>query len=111
MDMMELMRNLPQMMGRFKEMQAQLAALRATGSSGGGMVTVTYNGQGELLDIQIEKSVIDPEDNEMLQDLIIAASADALRNLNTERQKQLAAVTGGLDLSAMGIDLTSLFGG
>jgi DNA-binding YbaB/EbfC family protein len=108
MDMMSLMKNLPAMLGQMKEMQNKLGAIRIQGSAGGGMVTVTLNGQGEMVDIKLEKEVIDPEDPEMLTDLIIAATADAKKAVAAKVQEEMQAATGGLDLSSLGIDLSQL---
>lgn len=83
------------------QMQAQMTALRVEGSAGGGMVKATMNGSKELLSVAIEKDVIDPNDVEMLQDLVVAAVNDALRSSKELAEQKMAAVTGGLRLPGM----------
>jgi DNA-binding YbaB/EbfC family protein len=81
---------------QFKKMQAELArmqeelgTLRIEASSGGGMVTAVMNGHGELVDLKIEQQVVDPEDVEMLQDLILAAVREAKRKAQETVQEQM----------------------
>jgi len=83
------------------QMQAQMASLRVQGSAGGGMVKATVNGHKELLGIVIEKDVVDPNDVEMLQDLVVAAVNEASRKADEEMQKGLGALTGGLKIPGM----------
>jgi DNA-binding YbaB/EbfC family protein len=107
-DFSEMMKNLPNLMGQVKEMQGRLQKLRIEGSAGGGMVTVTMNGAGEVVDVQIEPDVIDPEDPEMLSDLVVAACADAKKNVAAKAREEMSGLTGGLDLSSLGINLPGL---
>ena len=78
------------------QMQAQMAALQVEGSAGGGMVKATMNGSKELLGVVIEKDVVDPNDVEMLQDLVVAAVNEASRKVDEEMSKSLGAMTGGM---------------
>jgi nucleoid-associated protein EbfC len=89
----QLMRQAQQMQ---EQMQQRMAALRVEGSAGGGMVTAAMSGGKELLSIRIEKEVVNPDDVEMLQDLILAAINEANRKVDEEMQGQMAGLTGGL---------------
>ncbi|HEY6139741.1 MAG TPA: YbaB/EbfC family nucleoid-associated protein [Thermoanaerobaculia bacterium] len=83
------------------QMQAQMAALRVEGSAGGGMVKATMNGSKELLGVTIEKDVVDPNDVEMLQDLVTAAVNEASRKVDEEMSKSLGAMTGGMKIPGL----------
>lgn len=83
------------------QMQAQMAALRVEGSAGGGMVKATMNGSKELLGVTIEKDVVDPNDVEMLQDLVTAAVNEASRKIDEEMSKSLGAMTGGMKIPGL----------
>ena len=83
---------------RISEMQQELASRKVEGSSGGGMVTATVNGKGELLAVKLEKSVVDPNDVEMLQDLIVAAVNDAGRRSRDAAQEEMSKLTGGIKI-------------
>ena len=87
---------------------AQAEAARATveGSAGGGVVTVTMTGTGEVTDVTIAPEVVDPDDVEMLQDLIVAALHDAGLKV-TEMQREAMGALGGLDIGSLG----NMFGG
>lgn len=107
-NMFEMMKNARQMMEKAKEAQADLAKQLAEGSAGAGLATATVNGMGELVALKLDKSVIDPDDPEMLTDLIIAAVADARKKANNLRQDAMKNITGGIDLSSLGIDLPGM---
>ena len=83
------------------QMQAQMAALRVEGTAGGGMVKATMNGSKELLGVVIEKDVVDPNDVEMLQDLVTAAVNEASRKVDEEMSKSLGAMTGGMKIPGL----------
>ena len=70
-------------------------------SSGGGMVTVKVSGKKELLDVVIKPEVVDPDDIEMLQDLIIAAVNDAMTQIDKETQAEMSKITGGLNIPGL----------
>lgn len=105
----DMMKNAKDIMGKAKEAQAELAKQTADGSSGAGMVTATVNGLGELVGLKFEKSAVDPDDPDMLADLVIAAVADARKKAMDLRAEAMKEMTGGLDLSALGIDPNQLF--
>ena len=109
-NLFDMMKNARQMMEKAKEAQAGLAKKTAEGSSGAGMVAATVNGLGELVGLKFEPSAIDPSDPEMLADLVIAAVADARKKANAMRGDAMKELTGGMDLSSLGIDLGSLGG-
>ena len=83
------------------QMQAQMAALRVDGTAGGGMVKATMNGSKELIAVAIEKDVVDPNDVEMLQDLVVAAVNEASRKVDEAMQSQLGAMTGGMKIPGL----------
>ena len=96
------------MLGKVKDMQAnmqrmqeELAQRTVEAASGGGMVTATVNGKGELLALKIDKSVIDPDDNEMLEDLVKAAVNAAVEKSQQMMQEEMAKMTGGLNMPGL----------
>ena len=93
-----LMKQAAQMQQKMEEMQARLAGMAVEGSAGAGMVTVTMNGKGELRSVMIDRKLADPEDMEVLQDLLVAAHADAKRKIETVAAEEMQKVTGGLNL-------------
>ncbi len=107
-DLFGLMRNAKQMMERAKAAQAELAKKLSEGTAGAGLVTATVNGIGELVALKFDKSAVDPDDPEMLSDLIVSAVADARKKANALRAEALKEAAGGMDLSSLGIDLGGL---
>ena len=101
MDLNNIMQQAKAMQEKMAKIQQDLAKKAITGSAGGGMVLVTVNGQGEVLSIAVEKTVIDPQEVEMLQDLIVAATNDALRKAKELSKQELAQLTGGLNLPGL----------
>ncbi len=87
--------------------EAKKKTVEAT--AGGGMVTVVANGAGEVISIKIEKDVVNPEDVDMLQDLILAAVNEALRRSREAVNEEMAKLTGGLQIPGMG-GLGNMFG-
>ena len=83
--------------------QEALANLEVEGSAGGGMVKAVMTGGGELRSITISPDVVDPDDIEMLEDLVVAAVTEAMRASQALQSEQMAGATGGLDLSAFGL--------
>ena len=98
-----------QMQGKMAEVQENLKKLHVTGTAGGGMVTVDANGQQEILACRIEPGVFNSDDREMLEDLIVAATNQALEKAREAAASEMSKLTGGLDLSAMK-DTLSKFG-
>ena len=99
---------LGQMMKQAQKMQAQILKIQeemgsrsVEASSGGGMVTVTANGKQEIISIRIEPEVVDPEDVEMLQDLVAAAVNEALKKAQEMVAEEMAKVTGGMQLPGL----------
>jgi hypothetical protein len=98
-----------QMMRQMQRMQADMAAAQQSleaetveASVGGGMVTAVVTGSGRLQRISISPDVVDPEDVEMLEDLVVAAVTEALRGAQELQTEKMGAATGGLDLGALG---------
>ena len=101
-DMNALMRQAQKMQEDMKAKQAELEAAEYTGSASGEMVTVRMNGKHEILGITIKPEAVDPEDVEMLQDLIISAVNEALRQAEEAMDGKMNALTSGLGLSGFG---------
>ncbi len=95
-----LMKQASQMQAKMQEMQAKLEAMEVQGSAGAGMVTLTLNGKGELKRLKLDPKLADPAEIEMLEDLIVAAHADAKRHLEATTAEEMQKVTGGLNLPA-----------
>jgi nucleoid-associated protein EbfC len=95
MNIKKMMKQAQQMQ---EQMQKRLSEMRVEGTSGGGMVTAELSGNRELLSLRIEKEAVDPEDVEMLQDLIVAAVNDAGRKVEEATQEELGGLAGGMGL-------------
>ena len=95
-DMNALMRQAQKMQEDMKAKQAELEAAEYTGSASGEMVTVKMNGKHEVLAITIKPEAVDPDDIEMLEDLIMAATNEALRKVDEESANVMGKLTGGL---------------
>ncbi len=89
------------MQEKMARIQEDLAKKTITGSAGGGMVQVIANGQGDILSVSIEKIVIDPQEVEMLQDLVAAATNDAIRKAKELSKQELGQLTGGLNIPGL----------
>lgn len=85
-----------QVQARLNEIQTQLARQTVSGTSGGGMVTAIADGRGRIREIKIEPSVVRPDDVEMLEDLVIAAIADAQSKARQLYEEEFTRITGGL---------------
>jgi DNA-binding YbaB/EbfC family protein len=101
MSMANLQRMAQQMQQQMARVQEELAAATVDGSAGGGVVKAVVTGRQELVSVTIDPSVVDPDDVEMLQDLVVAAVNDALEESRTLAESKMAAVTGGLRLPGM----------
>lgn len=101
MDMKGIMQQAQQFQQNMARVQEELALLKVTGSAGGGMVTVTVNGKSEILAIVIERTIIVESEAEMLQDLIVAASNDALRKAGEIAKAEMGKLTGGFNLPGL----------
>lgn len=104
-----LLRQAQKMQEKITKMQEELATKTCEASSGGGMVTATVNGSQELVSVAIDPSVVDPEDVEMLQDLIVAAVNEAYRRSKEMVSEEMAKITGGLGGLAGGGNIPGLF--
>jgi nucleoid-associated protein EbfC len=93
-----LMKQASQMQAKMQEMQAKLEATEMEGSAGAGMVTVRMNGRGEMKGLKIDPKLADPEDMEMLQDLVVAAHTDAKSKIDAMMSEEMQKVTGGMQL-------------
>jgi DNA-binding YbaB/EbfC family protein len=93
-----LMKQAQQMQAKMEEMQSKLEGMEIEGEAGAGLVSVMLNGKGDLRRIKIDQKVIDPADAEMLEDLIIAAHANARQKLEAATAEEMQKVTGGLQL-------------
>ena len=101
MGMANLQRMAQQMQQEMLRVQAELESATVDGSAGGGVVSATVTGKQELVNVTIDPSVVDPDDVEMLQDLVIAAINDALRASRALAEQKMSAVTGGLRMPGM----------
>ena len=97
-DLMGMMKQVREMQGRMEQMQADLAALEVDGQSGGGLVRVTLTGKGDLKKIHIDPSLLKPDEAEIVEDLIVAAHADARRKADVMMQDKMKEMAGGLPL-------------
>jgi DNA-binding YbaB/EbfC family protein len=97
-----LMKQIQEMQSKMTQAQAELETVRVAGTSGGGMVQAVMNGKQELLEIKIDPQVIDPNDKEMLEELVLAAVSQAREKAAEVQQEKMSDVTGGLPLPGMG---------
>ena len=95
-DMHQLMKQAQQMQEQLTKTQAELAERRFEGSAGGGMVKAVVTGGSELVEIEISPDVVDPDDIEMLQDLVVAAVPQAMDEAAKATSDELGGLTGGL---------------
>lgn len=97
-DLSHLLQLGQQVQGRLSEMQTQLAQRSVTGSAGGGMVTAVADGRGRIRSIRLDASLAGSDDTEMLEDLVLAAVADAQRKAEDLYRDELKKLTGGISL-------------
>jgi nucleoid-associated protein EbfC len=97
-DFLGLMKQAAELKSKMEAMQAELDQIDVAGTSGGGMVTVNLSGKGELRGVKIDASLLKPQDKEVIEDLIVAAHADARRKAEIVLQEKMKNVTGGLPL-------------
>ena len=93
-----LMKQATQMQAKMQEMQAKLEAMELEGVAGAGMVVVTMSGKGELRRVKIDPKLADPAETEMLEDLVVAAHADAKRKIDATMAEEMENATGGMGL-------------
>ena len=97
-DFLGLMKQAAQLQSKMQAMQAELDQIAVEGTAGGGVVTVTLSAKGDLKGVKIDDSLLKPSDKEIIEDLIVAAHADARRKAETLLQEKMKTVTGGLPL-------------
>ena len=93
-----LMKQASQMQAKMTEMQAKLEAMEIEGSAGAGMVRVTLSGKGDMKRVKIDPKLADPAEMEMLEDLVVAAHAEAKRHIEAAMAEEMEKVTGGMQL-------------
>jgi DNA-binding YbaB/EbfC family protein len=98
MDFFKLIEQFRSMQGRLQSVQEELARRTFTASAGGGMVTVEVDGRLQLKRITLDRSIVKPEDAEMLEDLIVVASAEAQKKAAEAAAEEMGKVTAGIDL-------------
>lgn len=97
-DIMGLMKQAQAMQAKLQEAQADMERTEVEGTSGGGMVSVRLTVKGDLRGVSVDASLLKPDDKEIIEDLIVAAHADARRKAEVVMQEKMKAVTGGLPL-------------
>lgn len=96
MKMNNIMKQAQKMQAQMLKIQEELAKETVEGNAGGGMVTVVANGQGDIKGVKIDPEVIDPQETDMLEDLVLAAINDALRKSKELQNSRMGKITGGL---------------
>jgi nucleoid-associated protein EbfC len=97
-DFLGLMKQATEFKSKMEAMQTELERLEVEGTAGGGLVVIQLSGKGDLRGVRIDDSLLRPDQKEILEDLIVAAHADARRKLETMLQEKMQALTGGLPL-------------
>ena len=97
-DFLGMMKQATQLQAKMQEMQAELDQITVEGAAGGGMVTVTISAKGDLKGVRIDDSLVKPEEKEIIEDLIVAAHADARRKAEALLADKMKGLTGGLPL-------------
>ncbi|KAF1076460.1 YbaB/EbfC family nucleoid-associated protein [Halodesulfovibrio sp. MK-HDV] len=99
--MNDMLRQAQALQKKMSKLQDDLADREVSGTAGGGMITVVCTGKQEIRSIVIDKNAVDPEDVEMLQDLVLAAANDALRKSKEMAESEMGALTGGMNIPGM----------
>jgi DNA-binding YbaB/EbfC family protein len=97
----DLLKQAQEMQARMAKIQEELASKTVQGSAGGGMVQVTVNGQFNITQVQIESSVINPAEKDMLEDLILAAVNDGMRKARELASAEMSKLTGGMKIPGL----------
>jgi len=95
-NMGKIMKQAQKMQAQMARAQEEIAELEVEGTAGGGMIVVRVNGSMELLSIKIDQEAVDPDDVETLEDLVIVAVNNAIKEMRTQSEERMAKVTGGL---------------
>ena len=93
-----MMKQAQELQSRMAELQAEIEEARVEGRSGGGLVAVTLTGKGDMIAVKIDPSLVKPGEEEILEDLIVAAHSDAKAKVETTLQEKVQKLTGGLPL-------------
>lgn len=101
MNIQKMLQQAQRMQAKLAEKQAELSQKTIEASAGGGKVTVTANGAGDVLSIKIDPSVVDPEDVEMLEDLVLAGVKQAIEDGRAMAAEEMKEVTGGMNIPGM----------
>ncbi len=105
MDMQEIMKKAQEFQQQMGQMQEEMAKKTVSSTVGGGMVTATVNGRFEVVSLQIEKEALDPEDPAMVQDLVISAINNAMKQAREMTQSEMGKLTGNI-----GLNIPNIFG-
>jgi DNA-binding YbaB/EbfC family protein len=97
-DFFGLMKQATELKSKMETMQAELDRIAVDGTAGGGLVSVTLSGKGDLRSAKVDPSLLKPDQNEIIEDLFVAAHADARRKLEAMLQERMQSLTGGLPL-------------
>ncbi|MGE7908019.1 YbaB/EbfC family nucleoid-associated protein [Peribacillus sp. NPDC094092] len=100
-NMQNMMKQMQKMQKKMAEAQEELGEKKVEGTAGGGMVTVTVTGHKEIVDVVIKPEVVDPDDIDMLQDLVLAATNDALKKAEELTNQTMGQFTKGMNLPGM----------
>ena len=95
---MAMMKKIQEMQAQLEQKQAEIEASTFTASAGGGAVEVVANGKKEIISIKIKPEAVDPDDVEMLQDMVMAAVNEAMRTADNEAAQNMSRLTGGMNL-------------
>ena len=98
-----MMKRLQQMQEDMARVQQECEAAEYTASAGGGAVEVTVNGSHQLVSVKLQPDVVDPEDVEMLEDLLVASVNEAMRKADDTMEREMSKVTGGMNLNIPGM--------
>ena len=101
MNIQQMMKQAQKMQRQMEEMQADLASKTLEVSAGGGAIKVTINGEKQITDLLISPDVVDPDDVEMLQDLVISAVNEAIRQMDEATSAQMSKITGGMNMPGL----------
>jgi DNA-binding YbaB/EbfC family protein len=110
LDMMKMMGKMKEVQARMKEAQDNLVHIKATGEAGGGMVKETVNGKKQVIDLDIDATILKADDKVLIQDLSIAAINKAMEEVDIQAKEALRKSTEGLIPNIPGMDLSSLMG-
>jgi DNA-binding YbaB/EbfC family protein len=109
MDMSNMFGKIKEMQAKMKEVQENLDKITAEGEAGGGMVKAVVNGRKKVIEINIEESLMTPDDKDMLQDLIVAAINIALQNVEVKSNEEIKKTTQGMMPNIPGLDFSKMF--